>query len=103
ANIIKDFKGGPVDPGLFEGKAEEVQLKTYLETKAKVDAFINRGDYLSGLREMAHLRRPVDDFFEAVLVMAPKDEIRINRLSLLEAISGMFREIADFAKIVTSP
>ncbi len=50
---------------------------------------------------MARLRKPVDAFFEAVLVMDPDEKVRLNRLSLLWEISGMIYRIADFSKIVT--
>jgi glycyl-tRNA synthetase beta chain len=50
---------------------------------------------------MARLRRPVDAFFDSVLVMDEDDRIRINRLSLLWEITMLFNKIADFSKIVT--
>jgi glycyl-tRNA synthetase beta chain len=53
------------------------------------------------LLELASLREPVDDFFEKILVMAKDEKIRFNRLSLLEKISRLFYEMADFSKIVT--
>jgi glycyl-tRNA synthetase beta chain len=43
----------------------------------------------------------VDAFFDAVLVMAPDEKVRLNRLSLLKEISDLFHRIADFSKIVT--
>jgi glycyl-tRNA synthetase beta chain len=53
------------------------------------------------LIELAALRKPVDDFFNNVLVMAKDESIRFNRLSLLKEISKIFHMIADFSKIVT--
>jgi glycyl-tRNA synthetase beta chain len=100
-NIIKDFQGGTVDPGLFESEAEQNLYNVYLEIKEKVALLIESGDYLAALREIARLRQPVDNFFDAVLVMAEDEKIRSNRLSLLAAISSIFRQIADFSKIVT--
>jgi glycyl-tRNA synthetase beta chain len=50
---------------------------------------------------LACLRKPVDDFFNAVLVMAKDEKVRFNRLSLLAEISESFHRIADFSKIVT--
>ncbi|HLE16673.1 MAG TPA: glycine--tRNA ligase subunit beta, partial [Syntrophales bacterium] len=100
-NIIKDFQGGSVDPGLLESGVEQNLYNAYLEVREKVKSFIDNGEYLSSLREIARLRRPVDDFFDSVLVMAENEKIRFNRLSLLEAISSIFRQIADFSKIVT--
>jgi glycyl-tRNA synthetase beta chain len=62
---------------------------------------IDVDDYRSSLIDLAALRKPVDDFFNGVLVMAKDDAIRFNRLSLLAEISKMFHMIADFSKIVT--
>ena len=100
-NIIKDFQGGSVDPGLLENGVEQNLYNAYIEVRERVKSFIDNGEYLSSLREIARLRRPVDDFFDSVLVMAENEKIRFNRLSLLEAISSIFRQIADFSKIVT--
>jgi len=50
---------------------------------------------------MARLRKPVDDFFDTVLVMAEDAKIRFNRLSLLDEISTLFLDVADFSRIVT--
>lgn len=100
-NIVKDFRGGDIDPLLFENEAETNLYRRHLEIKEKVQGFIQTGAYLQALREIARLRPPVDVFFDAVLVMAEDKNIRVNRLSLLAAISSLFREIADFSKIVT--
>ncbi|MGD1153008.1 MAG: glycine--tRNA ligase subunit beta [Syntrophales bacterium] len=100
-NIIKDFRNGSVDPSKFESEEERSLYSAFLRTKEKVIKHIERDDYLSALVELATLRKPVDDFFNNVLVMAKDDKIRFNRLSLLEEISGVFHMIADFSKIVT--
>ena len=100
-NIIKDFSAGCVVADLFVTEAEKSLHSAYLEAAQKAGIFIKEGDYPSALREIARLRAPVDAFFEAVLVMAEDETIRFNRLSLLEAIANLFREIADFSKIVT--
>jgi len=62
---------------------------------------ISCGDYSGVLSELARLRKPVDAFFETVLVMAEDEKVRFNRLSLLEEISTLFHDVADFSKIVT--
>ena len=100
-NIIKDFKNGAVDPSRFETDEERNLYNVYLRTKENLLKHIEGDDYRSALIELAALRKPVDDFFNSVLVMAKDDAIRFNRLSLLWEISMMFHMIADFAKIVT--
>jgi glycyl-tRNA synthetase beta chain len=100
-NILKDFRGGSVDPALFEAEAER-DLHEACQAIGKVAIQrIAGGDYAGALVQLARLRRPVDTFFETVLVMAPDEKVKFNRLSLLKEISDLFHRIADFSKIVT--
>jgi glycyl-tRNA synthetase beta chain len=101
SNILKGFSGGVVNPALFEAAAEKTLYETYLEIHEQAAAHIQQDDYQSALIVMARLRRPVDAFFDSVLVMDEDDRIRINRLSLLWEITMLFNKIADFSKIVT--
>lgn len=100
-NIIKDFGNGSVDPSMFDTAEERNLHDAFVRTKEKVINSINGNDYLSALTELATLRKPVDDFFNTVLVMAKDESIKFNRLSLLKEISKIFHMIADFSKIVT--
>ena len=100
-NIIKDFKNGTVDPSRFETDEERHLHNAFLRTNKNVINYIKGDDYRSALLELAALRKPVDDFFNNVLVMAKDESIRFNRLSLLKEISKIFHMIADFSKIVT--
>ena len=100
-NIIKDFKNGSVDPLKFETNEEKNLYDAFLHSKEKVVNYIRYHDYQSVFTELATLRKPVDDFFNNVLVMAKDETVRFNRLSMLREISEMFHMIADFSKIVT--
>jgi glycyl-tRNA synthetase beta chain len=100
-NILKDFKGGSVDPALFEAAAERDLHEACQAIGEVAIQQIAGGDYAGALVQLARLRRPVDAFFDAVLVMAPDEKVKLNRLSLLKEISDLFHRIADFSKIVT--
>jgi glycyl-tRNA synthetase beta chain len=100
-NIIKGFKNGSVDPSRFETEEERRLYSAFSDVREKVTRLITADDYPSALTELASLRKPVDDFFENVLVMAKDETIRFNRLSFLTEISKLFYSIADFSKIVT--
>ena len=50
---------------------------------------------------VASLRPKVDFFFDKVLVNAPEEDVRRNRLALLHNLLTEFSEIADFSEIVT--
>ncbi len=100
-NILKGFEGGAVDPSLFDDPAEEDLFRVFNEIRGKADTFIDDGSYAEALSEMARLRKPVDTFFDEVMVMAKDGKIRFNRLSLLEEMARLFYRIADFSRIVT--
>lgn len=51
------------------------------------------------LLKLASLKKPIDDFFDRVLVMDPDENIRRNRLALLFRIKKLFNNFADFSKI----
>ena len=51
---------------------------------------------------IARLRPKVDLFFDKVLVNAPDDKVRQNRLTLLHTLLAEFSTIADFSEIVTN-
>ncbi|MBN1663206.1 MAG: glycine--tRNA ligase subunit beta [Deltaproteobacteria bacterium] len=100
-NIIKDFKNGSVNPAFFDSDAEKNLHAAYLEISGAASAKIADGDFASAFTALARLRKPIDAFFESVLVMAEDEKIRFNRQSLLEAIHGFIKQIADFSRIVT--
>ncbi len=58
--------------------------------------------YAAALEEIATLRPQVDAFFDAVMVMAPDEAVRANRLALLEKVLRDFSGIADFSEIVVA-
>lgn len=100
-NIIKNFKGGRVDPAVFETDAERELYEAFGGVSRKALELIGKCDFKGALGEVARLRGPVDNFFESVLVMAEDEKVRNNRLALLDEISRLFFEIADFSKLVT--
>ncbi len=100
-NILKNFGGGHVDKSQFKQKEEDDLHDAFLDINVKGSALIDSEDYEPALMELARLRKPVDAFFESVLVMDPDEKVRLNRLSMLGEISGLFYRIADFSKIVT--
>ena len=58
-------------------------------------------DYEAALMEIAKLRPAVDTFFDKVMVMVEDDDVRANRLALLQTLVKEFSTIADFSEIVT--
>ncbi len=101
ANILKDFRGGEVRPELFREGAEGELYRVFQEVRERAAGHLEACRYEAALTEMARLRAPVDAFFDAVMVMAKEEDVRFNRLSLLDKIAALFRRVADFSKLVT--
>lgn len=88
-----------VDPGLFE-KDEEQQLHAAIEaiTTVHSDRLAQR-DYGAVLEGLAALKAPVDDFFDAVMVMTDDSAQRQNRLTQLRRLRHFFLDVADLSCI----
>ena len=66
----------------------------------EVEAMRGRREYGEALRLTATLRPEVDAFFDAVMVMVPEEEVRGNRLALLQGVREGLGRIAEFSEIV---
>jgi glycyl-tRNA synthetase beta chain len=99
-NIIRNAEKGKLAPE--HSCTEERELhEAFLAIREIVMRHSAEGDYRAALIALASLRKPVDAFFERVLVMDKDDQRRCHRLALLEEISSLFHDLADFSKIVT--
>jgi glycyl-tRNA synthetase beta chain len=99
-NILKGASpSGNVDPSVFREPAEQVLYQSFDGMKGKVEDHLSRGDYKAALLEMVQLKRPIDDFFDRVMVMVEDKRLRQNRLALLDQIGKIFLRIADFSKL----
>ena len=87
-------EGAPLDPGRFVAPAEKALHTELLGAEERVRVRFRRGEYASGLSELAALRPAVDRFFDEVLVMAEDPELRANRLALLARLDGLFAKWA---------
>jgi len=56
--------------------------------------------YLEAFRELAKVRRPVDTYFEKIMVMAEDPALRARRLGVMNYLLETFSTIADLSEIV---
>jgi len=78
----------------------EQNLAEYLdEATSGAKEALSVEEFSMAMEAMAKLRRPVDDFFDHVLVNTDDEELRANRLRLLSAIGDTLGQVADFSRI----
>jgi glycyl-tRNA synthetase beta chain len=96
---FKSADGQAGAPELFENEAEKELHRAVKDAAGKVQAEKRAGHYSEALETIANLRKPIDRFFEEVMVMAEDERVRNNRLALLSQVLKEFTTIADFSEI----
>ncbi|MGL4475636.1 MAG: glycine--tRNA ligase subunit beta [Shewanella sp.] len=100
SNILAKVEGElptAIDSQLLTAK-EEIELAAHLnKLQPQLDPLFARGDYQQALILLAGLRSDVDNFFEAVMVMADDLALRHNRLALLGQLRQQFWHVADIS------
>jgi glycyl-tRNA synthetase beta chain len=90
-----------VDPNALQEESETELFAQIPQTVATVEKLSAARDYEGALLEIAKLRPAIDRFFDKVMVMVDDDNLRANRLALLQTVVKEFSTIADFSEIVT--
>ena len=90
-----------LQPQALHDEPEKELAKLIPQAAAAVKTMRAVRDYEAALMEIAKLRPAVDKFFDKVMVMVDDDQVRANRLALLQALVKEFSTIADFSEIVT--
>ncbi len=99
-NILKGYVSQKtIRPNLLEDPAEKALYQSFLKAKDTIEIHLNHRAYESALLEMTQMKKPIDDFFDGVMVMVEDEAIRDNRLALLDSIGKLFLKIADFSKL----
>jgi glycyl-tRNA synthetase beta chain len=97
-----DIPSSSVDHDLLIDPAEKLLAVTASAAASAIEELQSERNYSEALRVIATLRPSIDDFFDKVMVMAPGDDLRANRLALLTRTLNDLSRIADFSEIVTA-
>lgn len=85
------------EPELLMEAPERKLANSLDQIRQQVTPLFDKGDYKTALQQLAALREPVDSFFDQVMVMADDQNLRINRLALLQSMNNLFLRVADFS------
>lgn len=99
ANNLRDASlGCDFDESLLT-EVEHALSCAVVQAEGRVARALEAGDYPAALAELASLRKPVDLFFDRVMVMDEDRALRENRLRLLNRFVAVFAGVADFGKM----
>ena len=101
-NILKKAEAGGaevVNAGLFEVQQEETLYNELEALKRKTAPMFDAGDYEAALLQLSVLKKPIDDFFDNVMVMTDNVNVRNNRIALLSKMNTLFMRAADLSRL----
>ncbi len=84
-----------------DNDAERILAARTAELASSTAQLCQKKQYDEALAALATIRRPLDDFFDKVMVMVDDEAVRSSRLSLLQTVASTFQSIADFSEVVT--
>lgn len=100
-NIIPEGFTGKVDGRKAGNEVEKGLIDSAASLGGDADIMLKKGEYLKVLNILAKMKKPVDAFFDGVMVMDKDPAIKKNRLAILAEVSTLFARMADFSKVVT--
>ena len=90
--ILKDGASDKIDTGLFVEKAEK-------DLYNAIQGVNFAGDYNKYLNDLISINSVVTKFFDDVLVMDKDENIKNNRLALLNSLKNKYVLLTDFSKL----
>ena len=90
---------GNVDDALLEATEERVLYDGLTSATHRIDTAVKQEDFTDAMAALAHVRQPIDSFFDKVIVNADDQNVRKNRLNLLSNIHRSIATVADFSLI----
>ncbi len=103
-NILKKVESevkAEVKENLLQEPAEKALNEALSQVKPEADKLFENGDYTASLQALAALKKPVDDFFDNVMVNADDVNLKNNRLGLLAILHQTMNRVADLSKLAS--
>lgn len=100
SNLLETYEGHVpthIEPRYFDNATEFSLFSAIQQADQAVTPLARDRHYREALARLAHLRTPVDAFFEAVLINADDPSVRANRYALLAKLRGLFLGVADIS------
>ena len=98
-NIIPDVQIPVLSSNLLVEREEKTLYGEIVNVMPTIDMMVGQRKYHDALKLLSALSGPINDFFDRVLVMDKREQVRLNRLALLREIREMTLRIADFSKL----
>lgn len=86
-----------INQSLLSEKAEQNLIDVMVKKEQILKPLIKQTDYRNILLESAKIKPEVDSFFESVMVMVDDEQLKLNRLLILQKLRTLFTNVADIS------
>ena len=100
STLAEKAQSSEVNTDLFEDDSEKNLYDEFVVVDKEIAKLMSEKEYTKSLDKFATLKNSIDKFFESVMVMDDREDVRNNRLALLENIYKSMLQICDLSKIV---
>jgi len=102
SNILKGESYPRPSAQELSENVEQQLLKRVQEVSGLVSKTVSEGSYDDAIAHLLSLKKPIDEFFDGVLVMDSDETLRTRRLGLLDLVRAEFLKLADFSRLMES-
>ncbi len=98
-NIIPKTGLPPLREDLLMQEEERALYGALVLLREKIAPLLAQENYLDGLMKLSEITQAINNFFDKILVMDKREDIKSNRLTLLKEIWTTASLFADFSKL----
>lgn len=88
-----------INEDLLKDDTEQALFKAGRNAKTEVDGYIAKAEYDKVFDKVLELKPVIDNFFEKVMVMDNDENLKKNRIALLNRIKNIFVSFVDFSAL----
>ena len=99
-NLAQKTERAEFDAAAFAVPEEKSLAEAYAAAKEKTETCVRADDFAGAIAALSEMEKPINAFFDAVMVMDKDAKVRENRLGLLASIDALAKKVADFSKLV---
>ena len=88
-----------VKPDLLKEEPEQKLYNQYVVIDKQLDELLSKKDYVNAINKLNDIKPYLDNFFEKVMVMCEDENIKINRISLINYITEKFNSFVNLSSL----
>ncbi len=99
-NLATKAENSTFNENLLVLDQEKDLVRIFIGIESNFQEAIENCEYDRAMESIMILKKPIDDFFESVMIMVEDVELKNSRLGLLKSIAEMMYELGDLSAIV---